>query len=205
MDESFAYSKGAWWMDPDGGLHDLPEYDQGGYDHAEYISPGYRDQFADPHEEDFDLVQEERSRLKNEHIQQGWVRLEIDDRGWLEIECIDIKAARRAASEIGFPGGIHLDLGVGYEQKSYQIEPDGVKHFINSGKVGVALGESISDEYRITLTNLDQPGSEFTLIIPAKNEKQARSIAIKQMRDTDPYSRRYKIKYLFGPGEWSQP
>lgn len=144
MSESFGgYSKGAFWVDPDGQLHEVDEVD-GDYDHAEHVSPGYKDEFADPQGEDFDLVQEERQRIKDMHIFDGWVRMEFDSLGNLEIEAGTYPLARRAARLVlsDSAKSILLDLGLGSTQKSYRIEPSEYRRFLAGGWKGIPINES---------------------------------------------------------------
>ena len=134
--ESFGgYSRGAFWVDPEGKLHEVEEDDEGGYDHAEHVSPGYRNEFDDPSGEDFDLVQEERQRIKDMHIFEQWVRMEYDSQGCLEIEAGTYPLARRAARLVWSDNitRVYLDLGLGSTRQSYTLEPILYRKFLAGG------------------------------------------------------------------------
>ena len=136
LNESFGgFSRGAFWINPDGELIELPQQD-GDYDHWAYFEPDYREQVAVnvrtqyPDAEDSDIddeISEYRSEGKDEKVREGWVRAEYTHNS-LQIEAANMKLAQRAAQMLVGPDcdTIYLDVAGKYDV----IRPEEFKKFL---------------------------------------------------------------------------
>lgn len=193
--ESFGgFSRGAFWVDPDGQLHEVEE-DDDDYDHARYVDPDY-DAGLDPND-DFDAIQERRARVKWEFIAAGWVRMEFDRMGRLEIEANSYALARRAAALVlsDSAKGIDFDLTrpapanhYGVSTTSYQIEPGEFRRFLKGGWTpSKGLNETVrrvkippedGDDEVVNLTVLVNPSpGEVSSMLKKCQWKQLRAAA----------------------------